>query len=106
MMVTLLLVDGHTPLEIVQVKMEAAPGVNPVTPELKRAGVVITAEPETTVHNPVPGAGLLPANVVVVTLHRFCPAPALAITTGLMVTEKVAEAAAHPPAAAILLLMI
>jgi hypothetical protein len=80
--VTLLLVEAHTPLEIVHRRVEDPPIVKPVTPELKRVGVVTTALPEVTVHAPVPGAGLLPARVVVVTLHRFCAAPALAAGAG------------------------
>ena len=105
LMVTLLLVEGQTPLEIVHRKVDAAPGVSPVTPELNRVGVVTTPDPAVTVHAPVPGAGLFPARVDTVTLHRFWPAPALAVTTGLMVAEKLAEAAAQPPAATMLLLM-
>jgi hypothetical protein len=82
LIVTLLLVEAHTPLEMVHRRTEEAPGVRPVTPELNSVGVVTTADPEVTVHAPVPGAGLLPAKVVVVTLHRFCAAPALAAGAG------------------------
>src|ERR1017187_2794849 len=93
-MVTLLLVEGQTPLEMVHCKTEAAPGVSPVTPELKSVGVVTTADPEVTVHAPVPGAGLFPARVVTRTLQRFCVAPALATGAGaasLMVTLLLVE---------------
>src|ERR1035437_7854658 len=89
-MVTLLLVEGQTPFEIVHCKTDAAPGVSPVTPELKSVGVVTTAVPEVTVHAPVPGAGLLPARVVTRTLQRFWVAPALATgARGVTVTAIV-----------------
>ena len=44
---------------------------NPVTPEVGDEGVVTVAVPEITDHIPVPTVGVLPANVAVVTLHRF-----------------------------------
>src|ERR1035437_2812855 len=81
-MVTLLLVEGQTPFEMVQRNVDAAPGVSPVTPELKTVGEVTTPVPDVTVHAPVPGAELLPARVVTVTLHRFWVAPALAAGAG------------------------
>ena len=61
-----------------------------VTPEVGEDGVVMVAVPETTDHAPVPTAGVLPANVVVVTPQaRFIAEPALA-TVG--VTETLTEA--------------
>ena len=67
---TLSVDDGHTPLEIVQRKVEDAPMVNPVTPEVANAGVVTTAVPAITDQAPVPVAGAFPANVAMVTLHK------------------------------------
>jgi hypothetical protein len=66
------LADGAQPgLEIVHTRVEVLPIVKPVTGELKSVGVVTTALPANTVQSPVPGAGLLPLRVVVVTLHKF-----------------------------------
>ena len=61
---------GQTPLEIVQRKVDEAPMVNPVIPDVAKAGVVTTAVPAITVHAPVPVIGLFPARVAVVTLHK------------------------------------
>src|ERR1035437_7208953 len=88
-MVTLLLVEGQTPFEMVQRNVDAAPGVSPVTPELNTVGEVTTPVPAVTVHAPVSGAGLLPARVATATLQRFWVAAALAAGAGaatLMVT--------------------
>lgn len=52
-------------------KVTFAPTTKPVSPEEAEEGVVIVAEPATTVHNPVPTAGVFPDKVAVVTLHRF-----------------------------------
>src|ERR1035437_10217824 len=76
-MLTVLIEGAQVPLEIVHSRVEVAPIVKPVTAELNAAGVVTTAVPAVTVHNPVPTPGLLPARVVVVTLQRFWSAPAL-----------------------------
>lgn len=57
--------------EIVQRKVADAPTTNPVTPDVGDDGVVMVAMPETTDHKPVPDAGVLPAKVAVVTLHKF-----------------------------------
>ena len=82
---------GQEPLEIVHVKVVEAPAISPVTPDAGKAGEVIVAVPETTVHNPVPTAGVLPASVVVVILHRFWSGPALAVVgswSTVMMTES------------------
>ena len=68
---TVLIEGAQVPLEMVHCRVDVAPMVKPVTPELNAAGVVTTAVPAVTVHNPVPTTGLLAARVVVVTLHRF-----------------------------------
>ena len=47
------------------------PKLNPVTPEVGEVGVVIVPVPAINVHNPVPTPGAFPANVEVVTLHKF-----------------------------------
>ena len=65
-------VEGvHAPLEIIQRSVAEDPTTNPVTPEVGDEGVVTVAVPEITDHIPVPTVGVLPANVAVVTLHRF-----------------------------------
>ena len=65
-------VEGvHAPLEIVHLSVAEDPTTNPVTPEVGDEGVVTVAVPEITDHIPVPTVGVLPANVAVVTLHRF-----------------------------------
>jgi hypothetical protein len=54
-------------LDIVQRKVTVPAATKPVTPEVGEPGLVIVAVPETTVHNPVPVTGVLPAKVAVVT---------------------------------------
>jgi hypothetical protein len=60
----------QAPLVTVQVNVLEAPTVSPVTPEVGLFVVVTVPVPDDTVHSPVPGAGLLPAKVVEVTLHK------------------------------------
>ena len=53
--------------ETVHLKVDEAPAVNPVTPEVGEAGVVIAPVPAILVHVPEPGlVGVLPASVAVV----------------------------------------
>src|ERR1035437_4007677 len=88
-MLTVLIEGAQVPLEMVHCRVEVAPMVKPVTPELNAAGVVTTAVPAVTVHNPVPLTGLLPARVATVTLQRFWSTPALetvGVAASLMVT--------------------
>jgi hypothetical protein len=68
---TVLTEGAQEPLEIVHCRVDVPPIVKPVTAELNAVGVVTTAVPAVTVHNPVPLTGLLPARVAVVVLHRF-----------------------------------
>jgi hypothetical protein len=72
-------VVGQTPLEVVHLKVEEEPMVNPVTPEVGEDGVVTETVPESTDHDPVPTAGVFPARVDVVTLHKPWSEPALAV---------------------------
>ena len=58
-------------LLIVHRNVTLAPIVKPVTVLVGLLAVVIVAVPDTTLHAPVPVAGVLPARVAVVTLHRF-----------------------------------
>ena len=62
--------EAQTPLDIVQRRVEEAPMVRPVTPDVGEAGVVTVAVPETTDQAPVPVPGVLAANVAVVVLHK------------------------------------
>ncbi|MDA3891468.1 MAG: hypothetical protein PF517_07350 [Salinivirgaceae bacterium] len=70
-------------LEIVQRRV-AVPGTdNPVTPDVGELGVVIVAEPDSTVHVPVPFVGELPAKVAVVASQAgFMSVPASAVVGG------------------------
>ena len=74
------------------------PGVNPVTPELNKVGVVTVPPPVITVHKPVPTNGLFPARVVEVTKHNNWSGPAAAVDGGsltLIITSS-KEAAQGP----------
>ncbi len=77
-MITSSLDAAQAPLLMVHLKV-AAPVTNPVTPDVGLVGVVTVAVPATTVHAPVPVAGVLPAKVAVLTLHRFWSGPALLV---------------------------
>ena len=61
---------AQVPLLIVHLNEEESPTVRLVTPEVGDDGNVITAEPDTTVQTPVPIAGVFPARVPVVELHK------------------------------------
>ncbi len=65
---SLLLAQGE--FDIVQRKVAEAPTTNPVTPEVGEVRLVTVAVPDTTDQAPVPMKGVLPARVVVVTLHK------------------------------------
>ncbi len=73
-MITLSLDAVHGLLEIVHTKV-ALPTLNPLTPDNGLFGSVIVAAPDTTLHNPVPTVGVLPANVVTATLHKAWSGP-------------------------------
>jgi hypothetical protein len=55
--------DEHDPLVIVQVKTALVPTGTPDTADIGDDVLAIEAVPLKTVHNPVPIAGTLPANV-------------------------------------------
>ena len=63
--------SAQLPLLIVHLNTDEAPTVKPVNPEVGEEGVLMSAEPELTVHTPLPTTAALPARVLVVTLHRF-----------------------------------
>ena len=92
-------VDGtQEPLVIVQRKVAEVPITNPVTPEVGLDGVVTVTIPETTDQAPVPTAGVFPAKVAVVTLHKFWSGPAAAMVTAspLSITISSVEAGQTP----------
>ena len=62
---------AQPPLLMVHLKVALVPMVRPVTVLVAELAVVIVAVPDTTLHAPVPVAGVFPANVVLVTLQRF-----------------------------------
>jgi hypothetical protein len=68
--VTLLILGGHTPLVIVQLKTYT-PGIRLVTVDIGEPGVVMTGMfgPLTTAHTPVPITAVLPASVILVAAH-------------------------------------
>lgn len=53
---------AQVPLLTVHLSVALVPAVTPVTVVLYNVGAVIVAVPLTTVHNPVPGEGLLPVS--------------------------------------------
>ena len=80
MIVTSLVAGVHTPLLTVHLNIELVPGVKPVTPLVALLGVVTVPVPLTFVHTPVAGATAAVAfNVAVLTLHKVCAVPALAV---------------------------
>ena len=70
---------------MVHLSVAELPTTSPVTPEVESVGVVTVAVPDMTDHDPVPTVGAFPANVAVVTLHRFWSGPAAA-TVGMSAT--------------------
>jgi hypothetical protein len=70
---------GQDPLEIVHLRTADASEKSPVTPEVGEDGLVMLANPLTTVHNPVPINGVFPARVVEAWLHSCWSGPALDI---------------------------
>ena len=62
-------VEVQAPFVIVHLNVAVVPAVTPVTPEVGEVGVVMVADPLTTLHAPVPVAGLLAASVNVLVLH-------------------------------------
>lgn len=103
--------EAHGELDIVHLNV-VAPRPRAVTPEVGEVAVVIVADPDTTVHKPVPVAGVFPASVAVVA-HTLWSAPAfdtvggasLVITTSsvedthdplLIVQRSVAEPVTNP----------
>ena len=71
LMVTSSLLLPQPPLLMVHLNVTLLPIVRPVTVLVSDDGVVIVPVPLTTVHTPVPTVAVLPASVVVVTLHKF-----------------------------------
>ena len=64
-MLTLSNEEVQVPFEIVHRKV-FTPTLNPVTPDVAEDGLIIVAEPDITVHTPVPTTGLFPATVALV----------------------------------------
>ena len=62
---------AHGALDMVHLKVALVPTGTPVTADVGEAGVVIVAVPLTTVHKPVPTAGVLAASVKPPLLHLF-----------------------------------
>ena len=85
-------------LEIVHRKVSVPAGTaKPVTPEVGEEGLVMVAVPETTDHTPVPTAGVLPANVAVVTSQAgFMSEPAAAVVRGAFTVTEAVLACTEP----------
>jgi hypothetical protein len=83
------------PLVMVHLSVAEVPGTKPVSPDVGEAGVVIVAMPLTTVHVPVPEAGIFPARVAIAVLHKFWSGPAFAAEAGtaILITTSSVEAA-------------
>ena len=56
--------------EIVHLNVTLVPTGTPVMVDVGEVGVVIVAVPLTTLQDPVPTVGVLPASVKLVTLHK------------------------------------
>ena len=69
----------HGEFDIFHLKVTDVPAATPLTVELKAVGVSIVADPETTVHKPVPIDGLFPDNVKVPLAHCSMSVPASAV---------------------------
>ena len=83
--------------EIVHRRMAVPGKAKPVTPEVGEEGVVMVAVPETTDHTPVPTAGVLPANVAVVTPQAgFMSEPAAAVVGGAFTVTEAVLACTEP----------
>ena len=67
------------PFVIVQVRVAELPAARPVTVDVADEGVVRVAEPEVTVHAPVPLVAVFPASVKLELLQLNWSAPALAV---------------------------
>ena len=84
-------------LDIVQRRVAVPGTAKPVTPEVGEVGVVMVAVPETTDHTPVPTAGVLPANVAVVTPQAgFMSEPAAAVVGGAFTVTEAVLACTEP----------
>jgi hypothetical protein len=71
-------VDAHDPFDTVQRSVALVPTGTPVTVVLKEFTLVTVAVPDTTLHTPVPVAGLVAFSVKVPLLHWAMSAPATA----------------------------
>src|SRR5690606_31394941 len=72
----------------VQRRSTLVPGATPVTVVVGKEGLVMIAEPDSSVHKPVPGDALLADRVHIELLHKSWSSPAFA-TTGLIRLVKV-----------------
>ena len=82
------------------------PAASPVTVETGEPGVVMVPDPLIRVHVPVPVIGVLPASVAVVPQMAWAGPASAMVGAGCMVIPAVAEAAAQPPAAAMVLVSV
>jgi hypothetical protein len=89
----------HGELLIVQRNVAEVPLTNPVTPEVRDAGVVIVAAPLIRDQAPVPVVGAFAARVVVATLQSAWSGPALAVVGGAMTVIVIPVLVAGEPVA-------
>ena len=87
---------AQAPLVTVQVKV-LLPTAKPVTPEVGLLGVVTVPEPDVKVQAPVPTV-VVAFKFVVVTLHKFCVAPAFDCEGALTLMVTVAVVFGQPDA--------